>query len=472
MSKHTRMPNATRCPLANHTTGRTQTAVPSPASSFSTDQVSLNAVSVTALPSPPSSYTSERSAPSATLIWVSRISGFLLPFNLYVLPWMNQTPRTTDMLALVYAVFVLGTVAITRKVYWQPTYRAYGMFVLLLPMLWHGVQAGGLTPMVLPIRYTVAIFAALGLWYLVGQNETRRVFFKGVIVGCVCCAIVPVLQFMGFLSLTKTLGLAANDVVAAKFFGNRVWRVPGMEKHVNGSAVIIGLGVPCALGLLDEKRSGMLWLGLALAALFTGSAVTLNRASVIVSMLLLAAWFLLARRSSISTPRKVIVVMVVVALIVYVGPPGGWERWHRLQNLADYKGFQVRVATFIAALDLLWHNPMGVGKAYETLLLTYTKNTATHNAILQMGLLAGLPFALYMTGKLLLLSVSILVRGGFVEGWISGYLLGIFFFEEYLAIPTLVTIVVWLMIVPIERLWRVKSDREIRTGKTPLKQAA
>jgi len=395
--------------------------------------------------------------PSRKLIWVSRIVGFLFPFNLYIIPWLDQTPRFTDLFAFAVLVVILVVVTIRKEVYWEPTYRAYGLLVLLLPMVWHGVLMSGITPLVLPTRYAVAILAGIGVWYLVGRGRTRSAFFKSLILGAVCCSIIPLLQWFGYLALTQQLGLAAQDVVAAKFFGGTVWRVPGMEKHVNGSAVIVGLGVPCALGLADEKRGNLSWLLLALLGLLVASAVTLNRASVIASGVLLILWFMLSRSSGVKTWQKIVILTLLVGAAIWIEPPGGWGRWQQLQNLQDYNGFKVRLETFIHSFDMLMKNPMGVGKEYETMLAARTGHTASHNAILQIGLLAGLPFAVFMTAKLLLLSFYIPLRGGFAEGWIAAYLMGIFFFEEYLAIPTLVAIVVWLMIVPLGKILRAAS---------------
>lgn len=378
--------------------------------------------------------------------------GFLLAFNVYLLPWSSQTPRATDgiggaFLAIVVLLLLMG-LRLSRRL----TSRLLFVAILLLPMLWHGLRIGELNALIDAFRWVIGFGWALGLTWMARSKRLRPAVFKGFIMGVVGCVAVIVMQAIGLGGLTISLGWAPQDAVVGAYFAD-ILRVPGMEKNVNGSAAVVSLCVPVALGLLDEGRASRVWLFVALATVIVGSALTFNRSSILVSGATMTAWVFLAGRQSISTGWKVLAVLLVIIGLTTYGPPGGWERWDVLYNLTQSSNFQVRLRSTLFGLDLFLNNPLGMGKAYhayiENYMQSYVPGTthSPHNALIQLGLMAGFPLLLWVIWKLGIRVVS-LFRHGSVEAWLSLHLFGLFFFETYLAIPTVISLVVWLTVQP------------------------
>jgi hypothetical protein len=381
--------------------------------------------------------------------------GFLIPFNVYLLPWSAQTPRATDLIGgaflVTVGVLLLMGLRLTRRL----AARILLVAVLLLPMFWHGLRIGELSALVDAIRWVVGFGWALGLTWMAGSNRLRSVVFKGIIFGTAGCVVVIVMQVVGLTSLTISLGWAAQDAVLGTSWAG-ILRVPGLEPNVNGSAAVVSLCVPIALGLLDEGRVSRIWLFVALGTVIIGSALTLNRSSILVSGTTMSAWVFLAGRQSIGTGWKVSAILLVVTGLTVYGPPGGWQRWNELyslSNLLQSENFQVRSRSTLYALDLLYNNPLGIGRTFQTHIENYMRSYmrgtthSPHNAFLQLGLMAGLPLVLWVVWKLGIRILSLFRRGS-VEAWLSLHLFGLFFFESYFAIPTVISLVAWITIQP------------------------
>lgn len=319
-------------------------------------------------------------------------------------------------------------------------------------MFWHGLRIGKLYALIDAIRWVIGFGWALGLTWMARDKRLRPWLFKGFIAGAVGCVGVIVMQAVGLGGLTISLGWAPQDAVVGAYFAD-ILRVPGMEKNVNGSAAVISLCVPVALGLLDENRVSRLWLFIALATVVIGSALTFNRSSILVSGVTIVAWVFLAGRQSIGTGWKVFAVLFITIGLATYGPPGGWERWDELANLTQSGNFQIRLRSTLFGLDLFFSNPLGMGKAYQVYMENYMRSYvpetthSPHNAFIQIGLMAGFPLLLGIIWKLGLRIIS-LFRSGSVETWLSLHLFGLFFFETYLAVPTIISLVAWLIVQP------------------------
>jgi len=380
--------------------------------------------------------------------WVKLLSwviGFLLTFNIHVFPWTSRTPRATDLVGLfvlvcIIALLLMG-VSLSRRLF----YRVLAFSVLLIPMFFNGFMIGGVTPVVDPIRWVLSFGWIFMLSWICRQRALRTVFFKGAIVGTAGALGVVALQVMGFYQLTVNLGLAAQDATVESFF-HSVWRAPGMEGHVNGSAAVFSLGVPIALGLIEEGRAGWKWLFIALAVVVTGSALTLNRSSMLVVTGTLTAWVVLANGESITSGWKIAIVALPVVAILMYGPPGGWERWEALENITRSDNFQVRMKTTLAALDIGLENPIGIGKEYqEHIVKRVPGHDATHNALLQLLLMGGVPIFVFVSWRMVKKAFGVFGRGS-VEAWVSFHFFQLFMFEEYFAIPTILIFVSWIVI--------------------------
>lgn len=377
------------------------------------------------------------------------VLGFFLPFNVYLLPWSSQTPRAADVLGLAIACIFVGGLLLSRRVKMRSLLRVLFILALLLPVIWHGVLSGRDGTTVYAIRWIIAVFWASAIWRITMDDRTRCIFLKSLTVGCVGCIGVIALQFAGFFELTQRVGLAPQDSVSDVGFRS-VWRVPGMERNVNGSAAVVSLAVPVAIGLVEERKVSLKCLLVILGLVVISAAATLNRSSMLVTVVTLVVWVMLSKSQQVTRLVKFLVVSVVVGIVFTYGPPGGWERWSALSDLGQSSNFQVRYETTLEALRLTALHPLGIGLDYKDLIAqnTISQHGATHNAFLQIGLRGGWPILIAIVIRLGQLAVRLPWRSC-VEGWIALHLVGLFFFEEYLANFTIVVLVVWLLLRPL-----------------------
>ena len=378
------------------------------------------------------------------------VLGFFLPFNVYLLPWSSQTPRAADALGLTIACIFVSGLLLSRRVKIRLLLRVFFILALLLPLIWHEVLSGRGGTTTYAIRWIITVFWAGAIWEITRVDQTRSIFWKSIIVGCIGCVGVIGLQFAGFLELTQRVGLAPQDSVSDAGFRS-AWRVPGMERNVNGSAATVSLAVPIAIGLVEEKKLSLKWLLFVLGIVVISAAATLNRSSILVTAVTLIAWVMLSRSQWITGWRKFVFIAGAVGTVLIYGPPGGWERWSALSDLGQSSNFQARYKTTLEALRLAALHPLGVGIEYKDLIAqnTISQNGATHNAFLQIALRGGWPILISIVLKLVYLAVKLPWRSC-VEGWIALHLIGLFFFEEYLANFTFVILVVWLLLRPLQ----------------------
>lgn len=372
--------------------------------------------------------------------------GFFLPLNVYLIPWTARTPRAVDVLGLILAAVLIVSLLQHRRMKRQSVLKVYTLLLLLVPLLWHSLMSSVSGTAVYATRWLIAVIWGIVIWNLSQNNHSRVTFFNGMLAGCTACLGVTILQFAGLFEFTQSVGLAPQDSVDDVSF-HSIWRVPGLEKNVNGSAAVISLALPAAIGLVEEKRISRKWVFIILGVVVLGSAITLNRSSFLVSSTTLVAWLFLSKSEWISGYTKFAVVALVLVGIVIYGPPGGWERWGDLENLSRSDNVQVRVETTISSAILAAENPLGMGIDYKAELAerTMSVNGTTHNAFTQIALRGGWPIALFVLFKLGF-GALLLLRRSNIEGWISLHLLGLFLFEEYLSNMTIMIVVAWLML--------------------------
>lgn len=376
------------------------------------------------------------------------VLGFLIPFNMFVMPWTSQSPRATDMLGVFLTALLVGLVIWYRRLKLRNGAVVYTILVLLIPMYWHTLMVGGGASIVDQLRWLTGLGWGIALVKLAGHRHLRGPLFRGMMVGAAICVSVAVLQAIGFLELTQALGIAARDSVDDVGFGS-IWRVPGMEENVNASAAVFSLTIPLAIGLFEERRIGRLSALLAIMAAVIGSAVTLNRSSLLVGVVVALGWVFFGKRQGTGRLSRILLLLLGAGLLIYVGPPGGWQRWQALENLSTSGNFIVRLRTTLAAVDLSLQYPFGLGREYADILRIQSdvNSDSTHNAFLFLSLTGGIPIALFVFTKLAWYSTSIL-RKSRVEHWLALHMFGLYFFEEFLATPTFLVLTLMLLVQP------------------------
>jgi hypothetical protein len=404
--------------------------------------------------------------------WIVKVSlglaGFLLPFNLYLIPWLPRTPRAADAIGILFILGLVGTFVLYKRCSRQLLIRSFIVFIVLMPLFGHAVYSTVSGTNIYALRWLLAIAWGVVLWIITSRTRYRPVVLKGMLYGSLACAGVVIMQVAGLFELTQRLGFASLESVDDVVFRS-IWRAPGMEANVNGSAAIISLALPIVLGLVDEKRLKSKWVYLVLGVVLISSAITLNRSSVLISGLTFTVWLIRAEREFGPLWKKLGVVMILVSAVIYVGPPGGWERWETLENLSTSSNFEVRAQTTVTATALALENPLGTGISYKDDLRNNSGvgSGSTHNALLQVALLGGWPIALALLWKFGWLSCYLFRRTS-VEQWLALHLLSLFFFEEYLSNMTIMVICVWILLKPFnEIVGRKRLARRRLKGVAP-----
>ncbi len=371
--------------------------------------------------------------------------GFFLTANLYMIPSLKLSPRATDLLAVLLAIWVLVQLA-SRGLPRAPL--AAVMLLNFLPCGWfaYAYLTGDRQTLVLSGRWLIAIPWGLALLPALADDRARRAFLYGLTCGLFANVAVVLLQAVGLDSSLRSFGFSTTDT-RGHFRAYRMMRLPGLHGLHNSSASVISLIVPVTLYLYIRYRASV-WLPLAgVGGLFVAVHLTSTRAPLVVGMFILVVGVLLARLPRRSLLLVVLLVVLVGGSLVVVGPPGGMLRWVDLVSTEE--NVSGRLLSSSKALRLSLEHPFGLGvQEGRQQLIAESAIPATHNAFLQATLFFGLA-----TGLILLLSLLYLawqaVRGSttvyFLEGLLAFHLLALFLFEEHLNNPTFLILANWLV---------------------------
>jgi hypothetical protein len=107
-----------------------------------------------------------------------------------------------------------------------------------------------------------------------------------------------------------------------------------------------------------------------------------------------------------------------------------------------------RVGTTVASLELVLKHPFGMGSTYEAPMDQLTGYDATHNALTQLALMAGLPLAVLITVMLLDTARKVFLGRHRIQYWVAVYVLGVSMFESAFFIPFFSVITLWLIAQP------------------------
>lgn len=380
--------------------------------------------------------------------------GFLLTVNLYVLPHAGTSPRLTDLVALVLALWLLVH---THRHGIPGLPLAVAALVALLPLGWtaYSLLEHDTTTFVLAARWLLAVPWALALVVLAPDTASRTRFMQGLLVGAGVNALVVVMQYTGFDAPLRVFGIASTDSEMATWVMDEV-RLPGLHRHYGASSAVTSLIAPAALYLYARGRHGI-WLPLvALAALAVTLQLTFTRSPLLVTAVSTALALLCARRTRPLVILGATLLVVAIPALVIVGPPGGKARW--TDELSFQANAHERFASTWAGIELAFEHPLGMGvDAAQTELKRLVAIDATHNAFVQAALFLGLPLAVMLGYAFVHHSVR-LFRGiddpGFALALLAVHVLGLFFFEEHLNNPTFVILASWLAAAAAQQLAR------------------
>ena len=370
--------------------------------------------------------------------------GFALVANVYLVPGNAHSPRATDLLGLILAADLLrsllgGGVA--------PRRLAAVAGLAVFPLAW-GLYAGATgdgPTFLLAVRWLLAAPWAMALFRLARDPDARAALAWGLWWGAAVNVGVLALQYQGKLAWTIRMGLAAADSVTE--WVNLEMRLPGMHASSNASGALASLGAPAALHLYFASRARLPLVLVSLVLLAASTHFTASRSPLIVTAVVCVLAVLLSRR-----PRRAVIlaatvlVLVVPPLLAY-GPPGGAVRWQDTGSMSV--NTSERLMTSGHALQLVLSHPLGLGvTAGRAAMLDRSEIVATHNALLHVALVFGLPMAAGLA--LALLGGAWRLLRGLGGAWslpalLAVQMLGLFQFEEHLNNPGFIILCAWLV---------------------------
>jgi len=369
--------------------------------------------------------------------------GFFLVVNVHLIPWLTKSPRATDLIGVILgaALFIRFTVYGLRLI------PLTILFVLaLVPVAWgiYALGVGDWDTAIRTSRWLVALPWAYMLYFASRKPEGRYALVLGMWWGVMVNLGVVLLQFAGYGTLMRNIGLAAQDEQLRSVYG--LLRPPGMHGGPNASMAVISLTVPLSLVLFYEYGKSVKVVLIGLAILVTGTAITLTRSSALVAAITLAIVFLFNLRLRRSFKLITFLLVALIVVILTLGPPGGWKRWTDIERLQT--NINGRVYTNFLSLQLSIRHPFGIGNLQREELVG-----ATHNAFLQASLEYGLLFGIFIFCLMLTMALRVLwgLRRAFgFEGILALHITGLFMFEEHLNNPTFIILSTWVAISAIE----------------------
>lgn len=383
--------------------------------------------------------------------------GFLLVVNLYAMPQAQNSPRLTDLLALVLALWLL--VHVHRN--GVPGFPlAVIALVALMPLGWAGYSLlqGDRTTFVIAFRWLLAVPWALALVVLAGDVPGRTRFMEGLFWGAAVNAAVVIMQYAGMDAPLRLLGISSTDSEVATWVADEV-RLPGLHRHYGASSAVTSLIAPAALYLYLAGRR-KIWLPLlALAALAITLQITYTRSPLLVTGVSVALALVCARRMRPLLALGTTLLVVAIPALLLIGPPGGKARW--TDELSVQANASERFASTVAGAELALAHPLGMGVAQaQDELQSAVGIDATHNAFVQTAVFLGLPLAIVLLYAFLHHALR-LGRGvhdpGFPLALLAVHVFGLFLFEEHLNNPTFVILASWLAAATAQRVLRPSS---------------
>jgi O-antigen ligase len=197
---------------------------------------------------------------------------------------------------------------------------------------------------------------------------------------------------------------------------------------------------------VGKTRSWTVIVSLGLVSLAT--QLTYTRAALLVSVTVLLMILVVHFRRSRSARLGILMVVVVLLSSLYVGLPGGTERWEDYNRIRE--NASERLQTNAAALQISAEHPVGVGsQAGVGLMRDEAANEAIHNAYLQIAVMYGPALAGLLFLLILILALQALHPTSIawmLEPMLALQVFGLFFWEEHLSNPSFIIMVNWLVV--------------------------
>lgn len=332
-----------------------------------------------------------------------------------------------------------------------PFYLAVG--VLTLGWIWAEIHYTSYMPghppaAMLLVRWIVAVPSAYVFSVLSADPATRKPLMCGLILGLLADTALLGYDYAVFQATGHP---AFQQDPTQVFYVYRDYRAGGILGHPNGAAIASTFAVPFLIGAAEEFRWGWVAGALAAAVAVLVFLMTQTRSAMIAAAVLLLVWRLTARPGQTVAACLAAASLLTVFLALDPTSPGGAGEGGfagALRRFTDQESVgentSGRLETMLNALGLAVEHPFGLGSAYAPALGARAGYEATHNALLQLALLGGLPLTFFITAVLVAGASRVLRRGRTIENWAALYFLIVAMFEAIFFSPFVSLFVLWL----------------------------
>lgn len=292
------------------------------------------------------------------------------------------------------------------------------------------------------VRWVMGLATGYWLAVLMDDERHRRAVGVAMMLGLIAGIATIVQDAMTFdPAMLATLTPGEEEIYGNRWVGG-AYRAGGIFGHPNNAAATALLLVPLIIGFVEERRLPQAALLIAAGAIVAVFICTRTRGGPAVGLLLLG-WHLMRG----SPGRRTLILLVLAfSMALYAvlgvthlgaGEDSIFERFS--DRSAANENLDGRIFTVLSALQLTLENPLGLGSSYLRWI------DATHNAYLQLALMAGLPLALFVTWRLSANALGRAARGRVTESWTATYIAGAFMFENLFLSPAFTLFVAWLL---------------------------
>lgn len=364
-------------------------------------------------------------------------------------------PRTTDLLAL-FCVGLLGVAVLKSAELHSAIRGSVLVWAMTLPWVFMEIcaLAGNPDPPVqrLLIRWILCGFAAYVVAMLADAPLQRSRLLWGVMTGVVLSSFTLIYDFLTFspedMPIEQLVNIAIYD---GKDIHDFIYRASGIFGHPNAAAGCVLIGVPVLIGAIHERRAPRWSIVIAVALMGMVFYLTKSRGPLVVSGLLVTYWMWSEVRA-LRLPLVLAGGLVGFGLLA-AGGIGVLGDGALIERFLDFEAISINAGdrwwTIATSLELIMHNPLGMGSAYVELLETATGTSATHSAYLELALMGGIPLLVFVVVRLVKTAANLFTPWRPMEAWLAAYLMGIFAFESYFLQVGIQLITLWLVILPL-----------------------
>lgn len=348
---------------------------------------------------------------------ISFLVGLSVTFNLQIPPGSASAPRISDFMGVLgfgVLIVLLPRLTVNRI---QFFFCVTGIFYFIAMTLFEA-QQGGATQ-IIPLRWIFSFIVvlqliALGLAY---HGIVQKSVLNGMAWGAGFSLVISTMQILGI-----DIGLTASD--ANIITANLNARAVGLYEHPNANAHCMMLGAAAILQIayLSQTRRTMLFV--VFVVMVTGIYFTTGTRSVAMAATVMLLVFVARINSTYSRFLYLTLTSICCGLItVFYGD----VIIDRMFGTGDadyfYQNTSVRIETLVFGMQVVPHNPFGLGVFDQRLLWQDELNTnAVHNGFLYGFVVFGWPFALIVV-PYVMLSVRFLLGRLYVSQVPFGFVL-------------------------------------------------